>query len=416
MSAAEPTYDVAVVGAGIVGLSTALVLARRGYSVALIERRPPQRVNGDLGFDIRTVALTPGSAALLRELDGLDDRATPIEAMHVWEYDGAASLHFRADHDGSAGPAASTKVLAHVVENSAVTTRLWAVAGERLDVHAPSSVIDLVVERDAVRLVGPDIAARLVVAADGADSPVGTLAGVARREERGSGQHAIATVARATREHRNTAYQRFGRTGPVALLPLGPDGRASGTAGGETGSNVAVIWSTSEPEHERLKDLGDEAFMDVLDQETEGVLGPFEAVDRRFGFPVRQSLVADFNPNARVLVVGDAARTLHPLAGQGVNIGLEDARAIDVVATGGDLGAPGTWRAFARERRLRSKLMISAMRTLLAAYSGAWASNPWVRLARNTGIRWIDSSAVAKSQLIREAMGLGPLARGRVSA
>lgn len=409
-------YDVAVVGAGIVGLSTALVLTRGGYSVALVERRPAERVKGDLGFDIRTVALTPASVSLLCELDGLEvDRLCPIRAMHVWEFDGAASLHFCPEDDASGGPTGLPRALAYVAENSAVTKRLWSAAGKQLDIHAPSSVTDLVVERDAVRLAGPDIAARLVVAADGTDSPVSTLAGVVRRVEGGRGQHAIATVARATLAHGNTAYQRFGRSGPVALLPLDRGADDGGTADGETESNVAVIWSTSEPEHERLRSLGDQAFMNALGRETEGVLGPFEAVDRRFGFPVRQSLAADFNPNARILVVGDAARTLHPLAGQGVNIGLEDARAIAATASGGDLGAPGTWRAFARERRLRSKLMITAMRTLLAAYSGSWASNPWVRLARNTGIRWIDSSLAAKSQLIREAMGLGPLGLGNPS-
>ena len=415
MSGAGHIYDVAVVGAGIVGLSTALVLARQGRSVALVERQPPQRVTGELGFDIRTVALTPASVSFLQELDGLEaDRLTPVEAMRVWEFDGAASLNFHARDVASACPAGSPRALAHVAENSAVTTRLWTVAEKLLDLHA-SSVADLVVERDAVRLVGPDIAARLVVAADGTDSPVGTLAGIVRRVEGGPGQHAIATVARATLAHGNTAYQRFGRSGPVALLPLDRTGGDSGTDVGGTKSNVAVIWSTSEPQHERLKSLGDEAFMGALGRATEGVLGRFEAVDRRFGFPVRQSLAADFNPNARILVVGDAARTLHPLAGQGVNIGLEDVRAIGAVASGGDLGAPGTWRAFARERRLRSKLMIAAMRTLLAAYSGSWAANPWVRLVRNTGIRWIDSSTAAKSQLIREAMGLGPLALGNPS-
>ena len=405
-----------MVGAGIVGLSTALVLSRKGYSVALVERRPPERVKGELGFDIRTVALTPASVSFLHELDGVEaDGLSPIEAMRVWEFDGAASLHFRASNAASARSAGLPEALAFVAENSALTTRLWTVAGEWLDVHAPSPVTDLVVHQDAVRLVGPDITARLVVVADGTDSPVGTMAGVVRRIEGGPGHHAIATVARATLAHDNTAYQRFGRSGPVALLPLNRRRDDGGTADAETESNVAVIWSTSEPEHERLKRLGDEAFMDALGRETEGMLGPIEAVDRRFGFPVRQSLAADFNPNARILVVGDAARTLHPLAGQGVNIGVEDARAIGATASGGDLGAPGTWRAFARERRLRSKLMVAAMRTLLAAYSGSWASNPWMRLARNTGIRWIDSSTAAKSQLIREAMGLGPLALGNVS-
>ena len=110
------------------------------------------------------------------------------------------------------------------------------------------------------------------------------------------------------------------------------------------------------------------------------MLGDFLAVDQRLSFPVRQALAADFNPNPRTLVIGDAARTLHPLAGQGVNLGIEDVRALVGNATRADLGAPGRWRGFARERRTRSKLMMASKRALLAAYCGPHAGNPWMRL------------------------------------
>ena len=144
--------------------------------------------------------------------------------------------------------------------------------------------------------------------------------------------------------------------------------------------------------------------------EVEQVGGGIEAVAQRFTFPLRQSLARDFNPAPRVLLAGDAARTLHPLAGQGVNIGLEDARAIAAVARAGDLGEGTRWRRYASARRQRSKLMLALMRSLLNAYCGANASKPWRRLLRNTGVRFIDSSATIKAQLVREAMGLGPLA------
>lgn len=406
-------YDVAVVGAGIVGSATALALAKRGRRVALVERQPPRRVRGALGFDARTVALTPDSVSFLRGLAGIDaSELSVIEAMRVWEYDGGASIGFALPlrpADSSPGR------LAFVAENSDLTTRLWNAASRSLDLYAPSSVTGIRNQPDAVELVGPEIAARLVIAADGAASSVGKLAGVAQREQRARPQRAIATVVRAARGHRNVAYQRFGRSGPVALLPLRSATEPPRDAGVEEPvkeSTVAVIWSTSEPENQRLRSLSDDAFGNALHAETEGVLGQFEAIDRRVSFPVRQALAGDFNPLPRVLIVGDAARTLHPLAGQGVNVGLEDARAIVASSDGHDLGSAGRWRAFARERRMRSKLMIASMRALLAAYCGPHASKPWMRLARNTGVRWIDASPGLKAQLVREAMGLGPLSFG----
>lgn len=398
----EPVYDAAVVGAGIVGLAAAIGLARNGHRIALVERTPPERLRGALGFDLRSVALTPASVDFLRALDGVEEAdLAPIETMQVWEYDGSGSLRFDSDD-----------ALAFVAENSALATRLWGVAADCLDIISPASVVGLTQEPNSLVLEGPDIAARLVVGADGANSVVRKLANTSLRYEppfRGGSQHAIATVARATRGHGNTAFQRFGRSGPVALLPL------QDRAASEMHRTVSVIWSTSETDSERLQSLDDEGFRHALGEETERVVGDFVAVDRRLSFPVRQALVADFNPNPRILVIGDAARTLHPLAGHGVNVGLEDVRALVAGAEHSDLGAPGRWRAFSRQRRTRSKLMMASMRALLASYCGPHAGNPWMRLARNAGVRFVDAAPEVKAQLIREAMGLGPLAeRGQL--
>ena len=401
MAATENIHDAAIVGGGIVGLAAALALASSGCRVALVERIPPTRVRGDLGFDRRTVALTPDAAAFVSDLGGTEPcHMAPIRTMRIWEFDGTASLTF--EH-----PCA----LARVAENSAITTALWGAAERRMDIFAPASVVGVDATRGGIALTLEDaspsgrrstVSARLLIAADGENSAVRALSGVSVRHDatpRRGMQRAIATIAEARRPHRHTAWQRFGATGPVALLPL-------------TGENhVAVIWSASESVSTRLAGLGDGEFIAVLAEETEGVTDGFEAVDRRVSFPLRQTLAANLNPSPRTLIIGDAARTLHPLAGQGVNVGLEDVRALAAnAATGGDLGATGRWREFARARRVRSKAMIVAMRALLTAYCGGAAANPWMRLARNTAIRRIDASANVKAHLVREAFGLGPLA------
>lgn len=401
-------FDAAVVGAGIVGLAIALALARQGRQVAVVEPTPPQRQRGALGWDLRSVALAPAAAAFLRELDDAGEASMPsvarIDAMHVWEHDGAAALDFAGQKE---------QPLAWVVENSAWTTRAWQLAAQRATVIG-AAVTGLAADGDAAELAFAaaggtgegKVRARLIVVADGANSDVRRFAGADVRampwpphEE----QHAIATVARLRQPHRNMAWQRFGATGPVALLPL-PEAR-----------HAAVIWSAAAAEQAQRLAMADEAFRQALEDELEAPAGGIEAVDKRLGFPVRQTLATDLNPMPRVVLAGDAARTLHPLAGQGVNLGIEDARAIaDVAAAAGaDLGADGLWQSYARARRVRSKAMLGLMQALLAAY-GCMRPNegPWWRLARNAAVRCIDASAGAKAQLVREAMALGPLGGG----
>lgn len=391
-------YDAAVVGGGVVGLATALALACAGRRVALVERASGGAASGRgaLGFDARAVALTPASIDFLRDLGGLAGcRLAPIDAMRVWEHDGSAALRFAAD-----------RPLAWVAESSDLVRALRRAAEARLDCLVDGEVRGLRQRGDRATLaVGAHarIDCRLAIAADGAQSRLRALAGVGLRAERtpfGGAQRAIATVARTRAAHGGTAWQRFGASGPVALLPLAED------------TAVAVIWSASESVAERLEALCDADFRDALEAETEGAAGGIAAVDRRIALPLRQTLAASLNPAPRLLLVGDAARTLHPLAGQGVNLGIEDARALAADARGGDLGTTGRWRRFAQQRRARSKLMLALMRALLAAHSGRHAGGALWRLARNTAIRGIDASAAAKAQLVREAMGFGPLAMG----
>ena len=397
----DAIYDAAVVGGGIVGTATALALADAGRRVVLVERSVPQRMRGDLGFDVRSVALTPASVRFLEKVASVEAAGfAAIEEMCVWECDGAAQLRFRTGEP-----------LARVVENSALVDALWRAAQGKLDmVTATLTGLDGDTG-GAVALVVRDgggserrIRAKLIVAADGAESRVRELAGVGTRDEpapRGGEQRAIATVARTEKPHRGIAWQRFGATGPVALLPLAEP------------RTVSVIWSASAGESERLGALDDAAFRAALGAETEHVLGGVEAVDRRFAFPAKQVLAANPNPLPRVLLAGDALRTLHPLAGQGVNIGLEDVRAISAQAARkdvDDLGQAGLWRGYARSRRQRSKAMMALMRGLLAAYCGPIAHDPWFRLARNVALRRIDASNAAKRHLVREAMGAGAFA------
>ena len=424
LSSDADLYDVAVVGTGLVGAAAALTLGRSGSRVALIDQRRPFEAAGRLGFDIRSVALSRSSLDLLdleiaasapqpapsappaarprsstmeqpSPVAGAPRRrlfhASPIDQMCVWEEHGSGRLTFSANEAG-------VDALAWMVESSGVCVALWNTCHGLPNVDWIEGIVSQVVSQNTavtLELKNRSISARLLVAADGAESRVRELAG-ADLVDRGRGDAAVATVVRAEHPHRGVAYQRFSATGPLAFLPLADP------------LCCAVIWSAKRDTADELAALDDAAFAEALEVSSERVLGRIAEVDRRFTFPLPQRVVRDFNPAPRILLVGDAAHTLHPLAGQGVNLGLEDVAGIAEEAQRDptDLGRSGRWRGFALRRRARAEVMIALMRGLRDGYAYGGPVGRWIR---NSGVRLIDAAPAIKQQLVREAMGVGVL-------
>ncbi len=389
--------DVAVVGGGVVGAAAALGLGQLGFDVRLIEPRRPRPQPGALGVELRTLAVSPASRMLLEGLGawrGLGE--APYRRMEVWEERGTRAMVFDATEAGR-------DELGWIVENGRLAEGLWAALETCPSVTVCESTLrDLELGADQADLVldGGRLSARLVLAADGAESALRGLVGVGVRAW-DVGHHALVTVARMAQPHGGVAYQRFLLDGPVALLPTAEAHLCS------------VIWSQSPGEAERRRALDEAALCKELGRAVQGRLGEVQALDRWVTFPLRQQLAASFNPEPRVLLLGDAARVVHPLAGLGANLGFEDVRAVleqlgqPGAGAGSDPGAPGRWEAFDRRRSTRARLMLDVLLGLRRVYSLGDPLSQWVR---NTGISWLDRAAPVKRQIMREAMGLGPVA------
>ncbi|MDF3980674.1 UbiH/UbiF/VisC/COQ6 family ubiquinone biosynthesis hydroxylase [Luteibacter sp. PPL201] len=385
--------DVAVVGGGMAGATAALALARDGFDVALVDTRPPASWSAADDIDLRVVGLAPSSIRLLEAMGVWsrirDARASAYERMVVWDAENGATIHFDAADEGR-------DVLGYIVENHLVQATLWQAldaAGVRRVV--PGEVVGCETHDDHARLAladGQALSARLVVAADGVDSPLRALAGIGTHG-RDYGQRGVVAHVETTLPHRRTAWQRFLPTGPLALLPLS-DGRCS------------IVWSLPDAEAERILALDDDAFRDALGVASDFRLGPIGAVTRRVSFPLRLKL-ADRYQSGRIVLLGDAAHTVHPLAGQGVNLGLRDVAELrdTLVAAreaGRDIAAPHVLRRYARRRRSADGLDAWSFDALGRVY--AWQAPPLVAV-RGLGIRLLDGLAPLKRQLMRHAAG-----------
>ncbi|MHC1480095.1 UbiH/UbiF/VisC/COQ6 family ubiquinone biosynthesis hydroxylase [Frateuria aurantia] len=393
-----PGLDVAVVGGGMGGAAAALALARLGLKCCLVDRAEPEPWSPDQPVDLRVVGLAPSSIGLLDELGVWSaieaGRSGVYRKMHVWDAATGASIDFDAASRGEAE-------LGRIVENRLIQSVLWRALDEagvrRL---CPARVDGLEPREDRISLHlaqpledwGDSVSARLVVAADGSDSPLREMAGIGVRR-RNYQQLAVVAHVQTERPHADTAWQRFLDTGPVALLPLG-DGRSS------------LVWSLPTDEARRVLALSDEDFMRALGVATDFRLGRIIATTERAGFPLRLQLAQSYLAG-RMVLLGDAAHTVHPLAGQGVNLGLRDVIELrDCLAHGVQAGlAPDTPELLARyARRRQSANTLDALSFDGLARIYGWQSPP-AQWLRSLGIRLVDRMSPLKQRLLDHASG-----------
>jgi 2-octaprenyl-3-methyl-6-methoxy-1,4-benzoquinol hydroxylase/2-octaprenylphenol hydroxylase len=389
-----PSLDVAVVGGGMVGAAAALALARAGFATALLEARAPTAWDAQAEVDLRVVGLAPSSIALLDELDVwtsiLASRAGPYAHMHVWDAESGAAIDFDVASEGR-------DQLGYIVENNLVQWTLWrALEAAGVRRLCPVEVKGFEPREDRIQLEladGESLSAALLVAADGAASPLRRLAGIGTRG-RDYAQRAVVAHVATERSHENTAWQRFLPGGPLALLPLA-DGRSS------------VVWSLAEAQAQRVLALDDQAFLDELGVASDFRLGRITASTPRAAFPLKLQLAECYQAE-RFVLLGDAAHAVHPLAGQGVNLGLRDVvelrdTLLAARRAGRDIGAAHVLRRYARRRRSADTLDALGFDALARIY--AWQS-PALVAARGAGVRLLDRCAPLKRRLSEHAAGL----------
>ena len=398
-AASDLSVDVAVVGAGPVGLAAAAVLADQGHSVALIDRISIDALLAP-GADGRTTAIAAVGKPFFESIGvwaALEERAGTIDDIVIVDQGaGNAALHYGAEEVGG-GP------MGWIVDNADLRRALAEAVRARSSVTVMDgdSVRDTEVDAGAAELhlsSGKRVSVRLVVAADGRMSRLREGAGI-RTVSWPYGQSSLVCTVSHPTPHRNTAFEIFRPDGPLALLPL-PGGHAS-----------SVVWSQSTAEIDRLSGLDEAAFSAAISGAFGDRLGPLTLEGERWSWPL--SLVqAERYIDRRLVLVGDAARAIHPIAGQGFNLGIKDIAALaEVLAEarrlGLDLGSAHTLERYQRWRRFESTLMVAATDGLNRLFATRFAP---VRAARGIGLAVLGRLPGLKRTLIRGAMGtLGTL-------
>ncbi|HET7306812.1 MAG TPA: FAD-dependent monooxygenase [Gammaproteobacteria bacterium] len=397
-------YDVVIVGAGAVGATLAAAIADSMLKIALIEARPPEPFDAGAPLDLRVFAIARASERILHALGAWDaiaaaNRICTYHGMQVWDAAGGGRIEFDAADVGEPD-------LGHIIENRLLQSALLERVGAFSNVTTlwPLACTGLAANSDHMSLKlddGSDLHARLVVAADGVGSRLRQWAGIEAPTHSYS-QRAVVSHLTTEHDHGGIARQAFLDKGVLALLPLA-DGRSS------------LIWSTDEAYAGELLALDDVAFNHAVSEASGYALGAVTANDRRAGFPLAR-MHAERYVRPRFALVGDAAHSVHPLAGQGVNLGLLDAAALAetlkaAAANGRDVGAMSILRRYERARRAENAAMVWSLDGFQKLFG---AAEP-IRALGGWGLSFINKLPPVKNVFIRRALGiegdLPPLAR-----
>ena len=392
--------DLIIVGAGMVGSTLALALQDAGLKIKLIDAGPldVQPFSATDPFEPRVSALSAASQRILERVGAwpgiVERRASPYRDMHVWDGSGTGQIHFSA-------ASVHAEVLGHIVENRVVQDALLDALKGCYSVELISARLEQLQQAEGGWSLtlddGQQLSAGLVVAADGANSAVRRLAGCETREWDYL-HHAIVTSVRCAEPNQQTAWQRFTDDGPLAFLPLQRDGDEHW---------CSIVWSVTESEAQRLMALDDAGFRQALGRAFEYRLGEVLEVDPRLCIPLRQRHAKRY-VQAGLALIGDAAHTIHPLAGQGVNLGLLDAAVLAevllaAIERGAPLGDPRVLARFERRRMPHNLSMMAAMEGFERLFQ---SDNLPLRWLRNAGLKGIQALPEAKAMFVRQALGL----------
>ncbi|QTR44724.1 UbiH/UbiF/VisC/COQ6 family ubiquinone biosynthesis hydroxylase [Thiothrix litoralis] len=388
----QTQYDVIIAGGGMVGSTLACLLGKSGKRVAVLEGHEPSAFAPTDPYDLRVSAISRASQRALAEAGVWEGvaarRASPYESMRVWDATGDGEICFDAADLGEPD-------LGHIVENRVVQLALLDAirASDAIDLYCPEKIAEFTLEEPQVTVTlqsGKTLTAGLLVGADGAQSKVRQLAGISL-ETHDYGQKGLVCVVQTELPHQFTAWQRFMPSGPLAFLPLG-DGSCS------------IVWTLPADRADALLLLSDAEFCRELTQALDKRLGEVTAVGERAAFSLRGRHAEPYIQE-RLALVGDAAHTIHPLAGQGVNLGIKDAveLAQQIRQASGDIGSLKVLRAYERARRGDNVLTQKAMEGFRLLFGNTLT--PW-KILRNSGLTIVNRMGFLKYEMAKRAMGI----------
>lgn len=391
-------FDVIVVGAGVVGLTCVLALSQQGFKVALVEAQPhpPKPLPDDTSaYDNRVFAISRASAQLFENLGAFalmqKARCCAYQHMKVWDEVMDGKIHFNAMDYFEAD-------LGHIIEQKVILGALW----QKLAAHSsvtyfwgttPQSYQAHDLQIDLKLSCETQLSASLVIAADGGNSHMRKLCEIPSRGWAYEQKALVATV-KGKLAHQQTAFQRFNKTGSLALLPLSDPFHSS------------IVWATSPSDADLLCQLPETTFNQTLTREINSVMGDLELVGQRFTFELRTHHVKHYAAS-RCVLVGDAAHTLHPLAGQGVNLGLLDVSELvnqlsQAKSASRDIGSSTVLSRYERRRKWHNQVMIWSMELFKRGFA---SQNNVVQLLRNKGLAFVDRQQSLKHLFTKLAMG-----------
>jgi 2-octaprenylphenol hydroxylase len=403
-------FDILIVGGGLVGLTTALAIRQlTQLTVAVVDDKKPTLLTDKP--EARVSAINAVSKQLFINLgvwtDELEQRIQPYQQMHIWDSSGFGSVDFNCQDISTRNQQGQ---LGWIIENTVIHNVLWkkAESDQGIKLFFDSKLNDIAMGDNEVfasfvheKQSYPPIIAKLVVGADGPNSWL--------RQQmnmpilfRDYDHHAIVATIKCPQGHQNTAWQVFLATGPLALLPM---------ALKDEGTDLcSIVWSTSPSEASRLCAISLSDFGKELTAASDGKLGNISVLSERTCFPLTMRFSQDF-VKQRTVLVGDAAHSFHPLAGQGVNLGLLDAASLaQVIAEADDVDlASDTWQStktlnnYQRWRKSEAAEMIAAMEIIKQLFTPQQGP---IKLARGLGMSLMNRSTPVKKQLIKQALGL----------